>query len=96
LALLLLNPLVAFVSVPAAMVAALVVGLPAYLLLRRAGWLTPIGCTVAGVAAAAPFAAGFPLGGLLGMLTVTVGAIGGAVFWWAAVSEPSDPRAGHT
>ena len=74
-----------FVTLPIALAVAIFLGVPAYFLLRKLGWLAWWQVTLVGVLLVAPFAFG-----LLPQLypfaaTLLSGAIAGLVFWWAGI-----------
>jgi hypothetical protein len=77
-----------FVTLPVALVTALVLGLPAYFLLRKLGWLQWWQLAVAGVVLVSPLIIGlWPHAYLVLAVTVT-GAAAGLTFWWAGLANP--------
>ena len=76
-----------FVTLPAALVSAFLIGLPMYFLLRRMKWLSLLQVSLAGVACAAPFAFTASNSYYVPVTVLITGAFAGAVFWWAAIGE---------
>jgi hypothetical protein len=81
-----------FFTLPLALAVALLLGTPAYLLLRKLGWLRWWQVTLAGVVLVTPFAIGalphwYPVGA-----TLLSGAVAGLVFWWAGIGPNSSSK----
>jgi hypothetical protein len=76
-----------FVTVPVALVTSIVLGLPAYLLLHKFGWLQWWQLALVGVLLVCPFAGGVWPHAYLVSATLVTGAASGLVFWWAGVAS---------
>ena len=74
-----------FVTLPLAIVLAIALGLPAYLLLRKLGWLAWWQLTLAGILLVSPAALCFLPQWYLVAATFVSGAAAGLVFWWAGI-----------
>jgi len=83
--LLLFGGIGAFATLPLALVVALVFGLPAYLLLRKLGWLAWWHLALAGTVLVSPIAYGFMPHWYPVAATLVSGAAAGLVFWWAGI-----------
>jgi hypothetical protein len=74
-----------FVTLPVALLVAIILGLPAYLLLRKLGWLSSWQLTLTGCLLVSPIA----LSALPKWYPVVAiflsGAAAGLVFWWAGI-----------
>ena len=73
------------VTVPTAVVAAVVFGLPMYFLLRHLGWLQPWQLSLAGACCAAPAIFLLPLHPYFAAIVLLSGVFAGWLFWAAAV-----------
>ena len=72
-------------TVPIAIVAAVVLGLPVYFLLRRLGWLQPWQLALAGACCASPALFLLPLRPYFAAVVLLSGLLAGWLFWAAAV-----------
>lgn len=87
-------------ALPVAYAASVILGIPAFLVFRRLGWLSRRGLLsgasgigfLIGGAVAYIFTPGEPLGFILTALTFTAfGAVSGYVFWWLTHLAPNPP-----
>ena len=74
-----------FATLPVALAVALLLGLPAYFLLRKLGWLSWWHLALAGVALVSPIAFSFLPQWYVTTATLVSGAVAGLVFWWAGI-----------
>ena len=87
-------------ALPVAYAAAIILGIPAFLVFRRLGWLSRPGLLsgasaigfILGCAVAIIFVSGEPLGFIITVLAFTVfGAASGYAFWWLTNHAPNPP-----